>query len=220
MVEPIFDDRLHAGEELAKKFKLPSNAVIFAIPRGGVPVGYALATKQNKPMDIVVVRKLYIPWEPEAGFGAITLDGEIVLNPRYASLIPPEVASQVAKEVLREVIRRNEVYREGKGYKSLEGKVAVVVDDGFASGYTAIAAAKYLKKFKPEGLIALAPVCPKDTQELMKDYFNEVQCLVVSEEYPFAVASLYKDFHDLEDAEVLEFVNKLKEKKLWWPELD
>jgi len=183
MVEPIFDDRLHAGKELAKKYTLPNNAVIFAIPRGGVPVGFALATHWNIPMDIVVVRKLYIPWEPEAGFGAITLDGEIVLNPKYASLIPPEVVSQVAKEVLREVIRRNEVYRKGKGYKSLEGRVAVVVDDGFASGYTAIAAAKFLKNFKPERLIALAPVCPKDTRELVNHPASEMRGLTSGSSY-------------------------------------
>ena len=130
-----FRDRLHWGIELARNVSLPSNSVVFSIPRGGVPVGYALSKTLRIPFDIIVVRKLPIPWNPEAGFGAITLDGRIVINPEFEGYLDRETIEQIASEVHREVIRRNQVYRGGKGYRNLTGKVAVVVDDGFASLY-------------------------------------------------------------------------------------
>jgi predicted phosphoribosyltransferase len=216
----IFADRLQAGQELAKRIKLPENAVIFAIPRGGVPVGYALSKAFKLPFDIIVVRKLPVPWSPEAGFGALTLDGRVILNPEFKGLLSPKTIEEIARVVHQEVLRRNEVYRGGKGYKDLKGKVAVVVDDGFASGYTAIAAANFLRKFSPEAVVAVAPVCPKHTKELLKNYFDEVYCLVESEELPFAVASFYRDFHDLTDEEVLAFVEDLKREGLFFPEVE
>jgi predicted phosphoribosyltransferase len=216
----IFADRLQAGQELAKRIKLPENAVIFAIPRGGVPVGYALSKAFKLPFDIIVVRKLPVPWSPEAGFGALTLDGRVILNPEFEGLLSPKTVEEIARVVHQEVLRRNEVYRGGKGYRDLKGKVAVVVDDGFASGYTAIAAANLLRKFSPEAVVAVAPVCPKHTKELLKNYFDEVYCLVESEELPFAVASFYRDFHDLTDEKVLAFVEDLKREGLFFPEVE
>ncbi|RKQ60633.1 putative phosphoribosyltransferase [Thermovibrio guaymasensis] len=216
----IFKDRLEAGYRLAERLKLPSNSVIFAIPRGGVPVGYALSKAFKVPFDIVVVRKLPIPWNPEAGFGAITLDGRVVLNPEFEGYLSPKTVEEIARVVHQEVLRRNEVYRGGKGYRDLKGKVAVVVDDGFASGYTAIAAANFLKKFSPDAVVAVAPVCPVHTKELLEDHFDQVYCLVESRELPFAVASFYYDFHDLSDQEVLNFVEDLRKEGLFFPEVE
>jgi len=216
----IFADRLQAGQELAKRIKLPENAVVFAIPRGGVPVGYALSKAFKVPFDVIVVRKLPVPWNPEAGFGALTLDGRVILNPEFKDLLSPKTIEEIARVVHQEVLRRNEVYRSGKGYKDLKGKVAVVVDDGFASGYTAIAAANFLRKFSPEAVVAVAPVCPKHTKELLKNYFDDVYCLVESQELPFAVASFYRDFHDLTDEEVLSYIEDLKREGLFFPEVE
>ncbi|WP_456342434.1 phosphoribosyltransferase [Thermovibrio sp.] len=215
----IFRDRLEAGYRLAERIKLPENSVIFAIPRGGVPVGYALAKSFRVPLDIVVVRKLPIPWNPEAGFGAITLDGKVVLNPEFEGYLSPKTVEEIARVVHQEVLRRNEVYRGGKGYRDLKGKIAVVVDDGFASGYTAIAAANFLRRFSPERLVAIAPVCPVHTRELLENYFDGVYCLVESRELPFAVASFYDDFHDLKDEEVINLVEELKREGLFFPEV-
>jgi len=213
----IFKDRLDAGLKLAEKVGLPKESVIFAIPRGGVPVGYAISKALSLPFDIVVVRKLPIPWNPEAGFGAITLDGRVVLNPEFKGYLSPKTIEEIARVVHQEVLRRNEVYRGGKGYKDLSGKVAVVVDDGFASGYTAIAAANFLRKFSPKALVAIAPVCPVHTKELLKEYYDEVYCLVESRELPFAVASFYEDFHYLSDEEVLSYVKDLENRGLIFP---
>ncbi len=215
----IFRDRFQAGLELSRRIELPRNSVIFAIPRGGVPVGYALAKEKRLPLDIIVVRKLPIPWNPEAGFGAITLDGTIYLNPEFKGYLSRKTVNEIAKTVLKEVERRNLVYRNGIGYRELTGKTAVVVDDGFASGYTAIAAANFLKKLNPEKLYAVAPVCPVHTKELLENYYDGVYCLVESRELPFAVASFYEDFHDLTDEEVLTYIEDLKRENLFWPEV-
>jgi len=215
-MKPLFKDRLYAGEILSYSLSLPENSVIFAIPRGGVPVAYPVAVRHNLPMDIIVVRKLPIPWNPEAGFGAITVDGTVFLNPDFENLIEPETINEVAKEVLGEVLRRNLIYREGKGYKPLTGKTAVVIDDGFASGFTAIAASKFLKTLQPEKILAIAPVAPTHTVERLKPYFDKVLVLHKSSQLPFAVASFYENFPDLTDEEVLSYINDLKEKNLWW----
>ena len=215
----IFRDRLQAGLELSRKMELPENSVIFAIPRGGVPVGYAISKTKRIPFDIIVVRKLPVPWNPEAGFGAITLDGTVYLNPEFEGYLSRKTVEEIAKTVLQEVERRNKVYREGRGYKDLTGKVALVVDDGFASGYTAIAAANFLKKLNPAKIYAVAPVCPVHTRELLENYYDGAYCLVESRELPFAVASFYEDFHDLTDEEVLTYVEELKRENLFWPEV-
>ena len=212
----IFKNRLDAGIKLSEVFKLPKNSVIFAIPRGGVPVGYAIAKTQKIPMDIIVVRKLPIPFNPEAGFGAITIDGKVVLNPNFNYLFSQIPIEDIAREVLQEVKRRDKIYRNNAPYKNLKGKTAVVVDDGFASGYSALAAFEMLKNLNPDKIIAIAPVCPKDTKELLLNYFDDVYCLIEPNKKPFAVASFYEDFHDLSDDEVLELIEDLKENNLWW----
>ncbi len=212
----IFRDRYEAGERLSEVIELPKGSVIFAIPRGGVPVGAAIAEHHGLPFDVIVVRKLPIPWNPEAGFGAISPDGGIVLNPHLSSYLSDEEIERISNDVLREVERRNLVYRGGKGYRDLTGRVAVVVDDGFASGYTAIAAAKFLRKLNPEALLAVAPVCPPRTKDLLFEYFDDVFCLVEDEGLPFAVASFYEDFHDLRDEEVISLIERMKRLGLWW----
>lgn len=211
-----FKNRLDGGIKLSEVFKLPKESVIFAIPRGGVPIGYALAKTQNIPMDIIVVRKLPIPFNPEAGFGAITIDGKVLINPKFSYLLKEIPVEEIAKEVLEEVKRRDKIYRNNAPYKDLTGKIAVIVDDGFASGFSAIAAYEMLKKLNPKKIIAIAPVCPKDTKEMMLNFFDDVYCLIESEKKPFAVASFYQDFHDLSDEEVIELIEDLKKNNLWW----
>jgi predicted phosphoribosyltransferase len=214
----VFKDRAAAGEALASFFKLPPNSVLFPIPRGGVPVAYPIAVKQRLPLDLVVVRKLPLPQNPEAGFGAIAPDGTLLLNPELEGLVPEPVKERIAKEVLSEVARRDAVYRGNAPYPDLTGKVAVVVDDGFASGYTAAVAALFLRKLNPEGVVALAPVCSVRAKKLLDNYFDSVHCLHVSDSLPFAVANFYLNFPDLTDEEVLNYLQRLKQLGLYLPE--
>jgi putative phosphoribosyl transferase len=95
-----FKNRFDAGEKLSEVYKLPKNSILFAIPRGGVPVAYALSKSQKIPMEIVVVRKLPIPFDPEAGFGAITIDGKVILNPNFEYLFSEIPIEEIAKDVL------------------------------------------------------------------------------------------------------------------------
>ncbi|WP_456471115.1 phosphoribosyltransferase [Caminibacter sp.] len=215
-----FKDRFDAGIKLGEVIDIPKDSVIFAIPRGGIPIGYAISLTKKVPMDIVVVRKLPIPFNPEAGFGSITIDGKVILNPNFEYLFSQIPIDAIAREVLEEVKRRDFLYRKHAPYKSLKGKTAIVVDDGFASGYTAIAAYEFLKKLNPDKIIAMAPVCPNDTKKLLENYFDSVYCLIETDKKPFAVASFYEDFHDLRDEEVLEIINDLKEKNLLWSEYE
>ncbi len=209
-----FKDRFDAGVKLSEVFEFPENSVIFAIPRGGVPVGYAIAKTKKIPMDLIVVRKLPIPGNPEAGFGAINMDARAILNPAFDALFSQIPVEEIAKDVLNEVLRRNDLYRNSRGYSSLKGKTAIIVDDGFASGYSAIAAYEYLKKLHPDKIIAIAPVCPKETKKMLENYFDEVYCLIESENKPFAVASFYDDFHDLSDDEVIDMLYDLRKENL------
>ena len=211
-----FKDRFDGGVKLAEIVDLPKESVIFAIPRGGVPIGYAISINKKIPLDIIAVRKLPIPFNPEAGFGSITIDGKVILNPKFEYLFSQIPINAIAREVLNEVKRRDFLYRQNRNYKNLDGKIAVVVDDGFASGYTAIAAYEFIKKLNPKKIIALSPVCSNDAKKLLENYFDEVYCLIESNKKPFAVASFYEDFHDLSDDEVLEIIKDLREKNLLW----
>ena len=137
----VFKDRFHAGELLAEMLERNlslGDAILLAIPAGGIPVGYEISCKLNIQMDIVLVRKLQIPWDPEAGFGAISSDGEIVLNERLVERLglSEEVIEEVAEKTLRIVRDRSEKFRRVKPMLEIRGKTAILVDDGLASGYT------------------------------------------------------------------------------------
>ena len=199
----MFKDRTHAGRVLAEKIPFEFD-VVGAIPRGGVLVSAEIAKKFNKPLYIVGVRKIPIPWEPEAGFGAIAEDGSIYLNEKilpYLNL-SDEMINELAENVRKEVERRVKVYR--KKEIDLKGKVALLVDDGFATGYTAIAGIMMLKKKGASRVYAVAPCAPLDTVNLLKKHADDVFVLNVKKFGSFAVGSYYEDFKELSDEDVLK----------------
>jgi putative phosphoribosyl transferase len=199
-------NRLHAGEELAKrllKFK-DEKPLILCLPRGGVPVGFACARELEAAFDVVMVRKLPIPHNPEAGFGAVTLDGSVFLNGDLVDRIGllPEQIDGIVKEVLEEVKRRDRIFRGEKEFPGVKGRCVIVVDDGLASGFTMLAAVKWLRTKQPKKIIAAVPISPVESLDLVREYVDEVVCLVADKRYPFAVASFYDDFRDVPDSEV------------------
>jgi predicted phosphoribosyltransferase len=198
----MFNDRVHAGKVLAEKIPFEFD-VVGAIPRGGVLVGAEIAKKFNKPLYIVGVRKIPIPWEPEAGFGAIAEDGSIYLNEKILPHLnlSDEMINELAEDVRREVERRVKVYR--KKEIDLKGKVVLLVDDGFATGYTAIAGIMMLKKKGASRVYAVAPCAPLDTVNLLKKHADDVFVLNVQKFGSFAVGSYYEDFRELSDEDVL-----------------
>jgi len=205
----VFHDRKHAGRELAKFTGKLEFDFVAAIPRGGVAVAVEIAKIRKKPLLVVGVRKIPIPWNPEAGFGAIAEDGSIFINRsifEHLNLSKEEV-EDLANDVLKEVERRVRIYRRG-ALPDLDGKVILLVDDGFATGYTAIAAIELLKK-KGAVVYAAAPCAPSDTVKLLERYADKVIVIHVQKFGSFAVASYYDDFSDLSDEEVIESLSEV-----------
>ncbi len=161
------------------------------------------------PLDIVIPRKLPIPEEPEAGFGAVTADGTVVLNEKLVAqlALPSRTIEAIVREVHREVERREEVYRQAAPKADLNGRTVILVDDGLASGYTMLAAINQMKKEHARKVIVAVPCSPTRSIDLVNPEVDELYCLIRSEEPIFAVASFYEDFTDPTDQEVMDHLS-------------
>jgi len=214
----VFKDRFHAGELLAEMLKRHlslEDAILLAIPAGGVPVGYEISCRLNIPMDIVIVRKLQIPWDPEAGFGAISSDGEIVLNERLVKRLglSQEVVEEVAEKTLRTIKDRSEKFRRVKPMLEIRGKTAILVDDGLASGYTMLAAIRSTRKRNPRRVVVAVPTASTAAIELISREVDKVLCLNIRGGPFFAVADAYREWRDLSDEEVVEILKRVSESR-------
>jgi putative phosphoribosyl transferase len=206
----LFKDRMHAGEELAKKLLKykGEDIIVLGIPRGGVPIGYPIAKALDAPLDLIIPRKLPVPWSPEVGFGAVTSTGEVTLNPDIVSelQLTDQEIKEIAGKVLEEVKRRMKAYRGNKPLPDLKGKTVIIADDGLATGYTMIAAVQAAKRQGAKKVIAAAPVSPRDAAEKVRKYADEVVTIWEKPTFSFAVAGFYDDFHDMRDAEVTDLL--------------
>ena len=186
------------------------NTIVFAIPRGGIPVAVEVAGRLGASLDIIVSRKIPIPYNTEAGYGAVTEDGVIVINDplvKQLGFTRPQIENH-AEEVKNEIRRRQRVYRDILPPSIIKGKTAVIIDDGLASGYTMMAAIKSIGKQGAVKIVAAAPVASSNALELINAAADEVVCPIVSHHYPFAVASYYRYWHDLTDEEVISNLKK------------
>ena len=183
---------------------------MLAVPRGGVAVAAPLAEALRAPLELLFVRKLPMPHSPEAGFGAVALDGHVVLNePLVRELdLPPQRMDAIVEEVLAEVRRRAKEYTGHDRPPEVRGKQVYLVDDGLASGFTMIAAARMVKECGPSRMTLCVPVSPRDSLHAVEPYFDDLYCLIEQARPPFAVASFYEDFHDLTDDEVRAILRK------------
>jgi putative phosphoribosyl transferase len=210
----LFWDRFDAGKQLAKKFQKYSNkknVLILAIPSGGVPVGYSIAKELSIPMDVFVVRKIQVPWNTEAGFGALTYDGEMILNEALirdlgltAEIIEEPLSK--TKKVLSERVRK---FRGKRSDLDIAGKEIVLVDDGLASGFTMFAAVKAIIKKSPKSIVIAIPTSSGEALKLLKDEVDGIICLNVRSGPIFAVADAYKNWYDLSDNDVLEILKEI-----------
>ena len=203
----MFQDRIHAGVELAKKLQQYRNnpeAVVVALPRGGVPVGYEVAERLGLPLDIVCPRKIGAPHNPEFAIGAITETGEGLLNEEIIERIG------VSKEFLQEAIeketqvakRRLQEYRLGLGKRDFMGKIILLVDDGLATGSTMKAAIVSLRAEGAKKIIAAVPVSAPDTAEQIEELADELVCLSTPSFFQ-AVGQFYENFSQTSDEEVI-----------------
>jgi len=201
-----FTDRRDAGRRLAEFIdeKVSGDQMVLSLPRGGVPVGAPLAEKLKCPLGLVGIRKLPIPSSPEMGFGAVGLDGTLELNRYILDQLDLGQATidQLAAEVTSEARRRMREYTGSENPPAVAGKKVYLVDDGLATGFTMIAAAKMVRRGRPARLIAAVPVSPSDSVLSVAPHFDQVYCLIVQNRPPFAVASYYQDFRELTDEEI------------------
>jgi putative phosphoribosyl transferase len=201
----IFADRADAGEQLAKALldHAADDSVVLAIPRGGVIVGEAVARALGAPLDVVVPRKIGAPGNPELGIGAIA-PGVRVLDPRLIRALrvtPQHLEREIAAQE-REIERRELAYRQGQPPVEVKGKVAIVVDDGIATGATAVAALRWARAYGASKVILAVPVAPAQALRRLADEADEMVVLATPD--PFvAVGEWYRRFDQTSDDEVV-----------------
>lgn len=209
---PMFYNRQQAGIELAKTLKSFRNnkeSLIFALPRGGVPIAHEISQALNIPYDVFLVRKLGTPGFEELAMGAIALGHVTVFNQDVINSM--HISNQAIEEVIekeeKELQRRNQRYRQGREIPNLSHKTIILVDDGIATGATIKAAIKALQQLKAHKIIVAVPVAPMETVEELKQTIHAIYCL--STPYPFtAIGSYYANFPQLSDHEVISLMQE------------
>jgi putative phosphoribosyl transferase len=199
-----FRDRRHAGELLAGELAWLADAprpIVLALPRGGVPVGWAVAEALHAPLEVFVVRKIALPHSPEYAVGAIASGGVQVMDPDAARLMRPQELLAVVREETEELERRELAYRGGRPLPPLCGRSVIVVDDGAATGATLEAAAHAVRKLGPLSICVAAPVGSRDAQRRLRPLVDQLVLGAAPE--PFhAVSQFYQRFPQCTDQEV------------------
>lgn len=202
---PVFADRAAGGVVLADMLRaLPlTNPVILGIPAGGVPVAVEVARASGWPLDVAVVSKITLPWDTEVGYGAVAFDGSIGLNHDLVAQVGLEpLAIEAGTAKTRAKVERRVRRLRGGAALSLEGKTAVLVDDGLASGMTMELAARAVRASGAARVIAAAPTGHRAAVERVRPYADEVVCANLRSSTPFAVADAYQSWRDVSEAEV------------------
>jgi putative phosphoribosyl transferase len=201
----MFANRIDAGRRLAERLDAFGvlSPIVVGMARGGVPVAAVIADRLGAALDVVVVRKIGVPWQPELGAGAISEDGVRVYNERLirevglrAADLEPVIERE--RRVLDERVRR---YRRGREPISLQGKVAILVDDGLATGFTARAAIETLRRRGASRVVLAVPVAPPDTVAELAKVADDVIALETPE-YFMAIGEAYRDFSQTSDDEI------------------
>lgn len=206
-----FADRRDAGRTLAARLQKYANrddVIVLALPRGGVPVAFEVATALDAPLDVFLVRKLGTPGHPELAMGAIASGGIKVLNDEVVRWlgISPDQIDAVARQEQQELERRQAAYRQGASL-SLAGRIVILVDDGLATGSTMRAAVQAVKQQRPERVIVAVPVGAPDTCDELRALADEVICARTPEPFS-AVGQWYLDFRQTTDEEVKALLNE------------
>jgi predicted phosphoribosyltransferase len=211
----LFDDRVDAGRQLAERLESfrGQDIVVLGLPRGGVPVAFEVAKALQAPLDVLVVRKLGVPFQPELAFGAIGEGGEVrVINDAVVqdARLSRDDIDAVESEQRSELQRRSERFRGGRGRISLTGRIAVIVDDGIATGATAKAACQVARAQGASRMVLAVPIGPDDIVERFAGIADEIVCLATPA-YFFAVGQGYRNFTQTSDDEVIALLDRARD---------
>jgi len=204
----VFAGRHDAGRKLGEfLLTLPAihDPLVLAIPAGGVPVGKEIAAALGAPFSLAIVRKVRVPGTTESGFGAVTWDGEVLINERlrdalFLSSADVERAVSETEANVKEWVAR---FCGGKPMPPVAGKTVVLTDDGLASGFTMLAAVRRIRIRKPSGILVAVPTASRSSAELVGRDVDRLVCPNIRSGRSFAVADAYEEWYDLDDREVL-----------------
>lgn len=211
----IFQNREEAGRRLAVElmpYRDDPGGVILALPRGGVAVGYQLSLALHLPLDVFITRKLGAPGNPEYALGAVSETGTVYLNPTAVAEFGLSKADieQLVRQQQKEIARRQNLYRQGRRMPTVADRTVILVDDGIATGATFFASVEAIRHLKPRRLIGAIPIGPADTIANARKRVDEL--VVLATPVPFwAVGNHYVDFTQVEDRDVVEYLNLAEE---------
>lgn len=202
----LFRDRRDAGRRLAEElshYAGRSDVIVLALPRGGVPVAFEVAQALNAPLDIFLVRKLGVPGHEELAMGAIASGGVRVLNREVVEAlnIPPAVIDAVAQREQQELERREQAYRGNRPKEPINGRVAILIDDGLATGASMRAAVAGLRVQEPARIVVAVPTAASETCEMFEHEVDEIVCAETPQPF-YGVGLWYHNFSQTSDAEV------------------
>jgi predicted phosphoribosyltransferase len=211
-MEAFFPNREEAGRRLAESLREYADrpdAIVLALPRGGVPVAFEVARNLHLPLDVFIVRKLGVPGFEELALGAIASGGVRVLNEDVVGSLPDaaRMVEEVTANELTELERREHSYRVGRPPLELRGRVAILVDDGIATGATMRAAVAALRQRGVARIVIAVPVGAADTCRQLKEEVEETVCLLAPESF-HAVGQFYKEFGQITDEEVRDLLDR------------
>ncbi|MCF7985002.1 MAG: phosphoribosyltransferase [Thiohalocapsa sp.] len=216
MADELIADRNSAGRDLAaalQHYAGRDDVIVLALPRGGVPVGYEIAKAIGAPLDLMLVRKLGTPGQPELAMGAIATGGARVMNQDIVSAlgIPQTSVDAVALREQAELLRRERIYRGLHAPPpSVRARTVILVDDGVATGATIRVAIAALRQQDPARLVVAVPVAPPETVGVLEREADEVVCLKMPEPF-IAIGRWYRDFPQLEDDQVRDWMSRARQ---------
>jgi len=217
-MERVFRDRHEAGYVLAAKldqYRQDRNQLVLALPRGGVPVGYEVATTLDAPLDVFLVRKLGVPGHRELAMGAIASGGVRVMNDEVVNElhIPEAMIEATAEAEQRELERRERAYRGDRPPPELRSRSIILVDDGLATGSTMKAAALALRSQNPARIVVGVPVAAPETCESFRAEVDDIVCAVTPEPF-YAVGLWYEDFAPTTDDDVRDLLARARAREM------
>jgi putative phosphoribosyl transferase len=204
----MFIDRIDAGKKLARALigYKERPVVVYALPRGGVVLGFEVARALEAPLDLIVVRKIGHPAQPEYAIGAVAEDGYLVINPGEADALDALWLKRAVAEERNEAQRRRTVFLEGQNPIPVEGKTAIIVDDGLATGLTMQAAIHEIRKRGPQKIVVAVPVAARESANALASEVDELVVLYIPEGWFGAIGAFYERFDQVSDEEVVKLM--------------